>query len=298
MAISGFVVKWDEINQAIVSLNSYLKKNPGWTITVFYDDTLTRLKLEGIFSQLLFVELDDANEVAALSYALNNTTEPSMALFEPSTICNRPIVELSAVDLRDRAVLIRPDRPFELTNFGLDYMSYDPNYLDRYMRSQSYFSLGVVVFNLTLLRTTMDIVNLYPNYYDPACPDYTMPKHYINRLFAGEKKGLMPGHIDVKPEPTLYQVFSPSQCMRHQVRMKLATIANYADHYVPWLPTPQCNKIFIQIPYRDYCNWTLLMEPHLDATFVANVRDNAKRALDRFGDLDKAFDAVYNVATI
>lgn len=298
MAISGFVVKWDEINQAIVSLSTYQRKNPHWNITVFYDDILTKMKLESIFSDLTFVELDDADPVCALSYALNDTTETALALFDTTTVCNRPMADLSTVDLRDRAILIRPDRPFELTNFGWDYKSYDPRYLDRYTRSRSYFSLGVVVFHLTVLRQSMDVVNLYPNYLRTDCLDRKMPAHYLNRVFDTQKKGLLPGHIDVKPEVSLYQVFSPGQCLRHQVRMKRATIANFSDVYVPWMPLGKLNKLFLQVPYRDYCNYALLMSAHLETWFIENVRYNAKLALDRFGNLDKAFDEVYDVATV
>lgn len=171
MDIVGFAVPWDRLNQAIVSLYSYRKENPTWVLTVFYDDALTRKKLESVYDKLRYVEVDDADAVAVVNYALNDPEVQSLLLLDPSTVCNGPIVDIAQAKLGDQALVIRPDRPFELSRFNDGYPRLDPDHLDRYMRSRSYFSLGVVVFNLPVLRDSVDCADFYSNYLRVDCLD-------------------------------------------------------------------------------------------------------------------------------
>lgn len=58
------------------------------------------------------------------------------------------------------------------------------------------------------------------------------------------------------------------------------------------------DRLFIQMPYRLYCNVATPVADHLDPEFYAQVKHNAKRQLDRFGDFDKAFETMYDVASL
>lgn len=298
MAISGFVVPWEKIDQAIVALHSYRKKNPQWVLTIYHDDILTRRKLESVFDHLRYVMVDDANAVAALDHALNATDEKTLALFDVTTLCNRPILDIAHVELGEQAVVFRPDRPFELSKFNDEYARLDPRHLDRYMRSQSYFSLGTVVFNLTALREVIDAPALYANYQSPACLDRGMPKHYLNRVLAKVNRGLLPGSINVKSEAVLYRIFSAVQCMRHQVRLRQAAITNFSSPKAPWTETGKIDQLFAQIPYRMYLNAAVPVREHLSSEFYAKVNNNARRQIDRFGNYDKVFESIYDVAVL
>jgi len=298
MVISGFVVPWESINQAIVSISTYRRKNPSWTLTVFYDDVLTRQRLENAFTDLEYIQLNDANSVSALDHALNQTDQSVMVLFNVTTLCNRPLLDIANVDLKDQAVVMRPDRPFELTTWGKAYPKYDPRYLDRYMRSRSYFSMGTVVFNLTVLRDVLNCETLLSHYMSGDCLDRGMPKHYLNRVMGDLKKGLLLGRMLVKPEEVMCEIFSSSQCMRHQVRMLHATITDFSSKKAPWLPIDKIDRLFIQIPYRMYYNRAMMVSEHLDDAFVTQIRANVKRQLDRYGDLDKIFEKAYDVAVL
>lgn len=298
MAISGFTVPWDMINQAIVSIHSYRKKNPKWQLTVFYDDVLVKRKLESVFSGLDYVELTETDPVAALDYVLNKTDDKVFLLLDPRTVCNRPIVDISRAELGDQLAVIRPDRPFELTQFNDGYARLDVRHIDRYMRSKSYFSLGVVVFNTELLREQLTTTQLFADYQRPGCLDRGMPKHYLNRLLAKVKKGLLPGGLNVKTEASLYKVFSAAQCLRHQVRIRHAGIANFSTPKAPWEDAGKIDRLFLQVPYRMYLNVSVPVKDHLDPEFFEWVKTNAKRQIDRFGNFDKAFEEIYDIAEL
>jgi len=82
--------------------------------------------------------------------------------------------------------------------------------------------------------------------------------------------------------------------MRHYVRMKHASIINYAGPVYPWSEDLKIGKLFMQIPFREYYNQVHELCDHLDDWFIENTRVNAKRWIDRYGKVAEAFDGAYD----
>jgi len=198
MSIMGFTVRKDKLNQCLVSLNSFLRKNPDWFYTIYYDDSDVQSKVRKLFGNrdnFDFIKLDEACPVNALHHALKHSkSHDRLCMFSPNDICNRAIVGLDEADVDEYDLVIRPDRVFELTDLNEQYGNADPDFMERYERSRTYFTCGVVVYNLHRIREGFDVNALMEGWKDEENPDEGFYKHYLNRFFDGADKGTMTGN--------------------------------------------------------------------------------------------------------
>lgn len=194
MALAAFVVPWRKVNQAIVAVHSFKRKNPNWTYRIYSDDVLALQRLKNAFAtDLEYVQIARACPVTMLDELINHSTEDRVCLISANSVCNRPMADVGKADLTGQDVVVRPDRPFELTDINGIYVDFDPYHSDRLARSLSYFTLGMAVFNLARLRENPEWADLEAEYLDVNNPDRGNPKHFINRKAAPLKKGLLPG---------------------------------------------------------------------------------------------------------
>lgn len=273
MAFAAFVVPWEKVDQAIVAIHSFKLKNPTWRCRVYSDDVLALRRLEAAFADTLeYVQIHRADPVAVLSTLLEHSTEDRVCLVSSHSVCNRPIAEVSHADLSGQDVVVRPDRPFELSSMNDLYVRFDPHHPDRLVRSKSYFTLGLAVFNLARLRSNPDWADLDARYLAQDNPDRGHYKHFINRLAAPLKKGLLPGNFVIKPEVSVVDRLTYSMCLRHHVRLREAAVANFAGPIYPWTPNLTTDRVFLQIPFRRYLNRAFEVKSHLSDPFYQAVK--------------------------
>jgi hypothetical protein len=131
-----------------------------------------------------------------------------------------------------------------------------------------------------------------------GCPDKGFYKHYLNRFFDGCAKGLMPGHIGVKPDAQMATAMVYAMAMRHHVRIVHASVANFSGPLYPWHTAVKRDKAFMQVPYRQYLNAAYAVRAHLDAEFYDTIQENAKVWIAYYGELAEAFGKAYRIEII
>ena len=302
MAIMGFIVRPDKIDPAIVSINSFLKYNPTWTVTVYYDSDEVLSRLMQAFPNNPTVEYTNVPAccpVETLYWIFTNeTTHGRLCLFSPNDLCQRPLTDLDTADLSTYDLVVRPDRAFDLTDIGDDYPLFDPDHNSRIERSSSYFTCGVTVYNLERIRNGFSMSNFIDGWRDDACPDKGFYKHYLNRFFDGAAKGIMPGHIGVKPDPYMTRAMTYSMAMRHHVRLMTASVANYSGPIYPWSTEVVRDKRFLQVPFREYLNAAYPVREHLSEAFYETVKENARVWLVYYGNMADAFNRAYDIEIV
>lgn len=292
-----FAARRGRENQLIVTLGSVLRENPEWELLIYYDDPAVVERLRGfVAGRASFRRVKVSNVLYALEDLLKRGDRGRGLFISDNILFNKSHRGLAESPIDGYDIVIRPDRPLELIPAYNEIYGRRDHYHSAKLRySRSYFTCGLVGFNLDRIRQNLPWQNLVSDF-EANAERYGGYKDYLNEFFAPAVKGLIPGLVAAKPEVFIEKFIAYGMCIRHNVRLQKAASINFIGPIQPWSEDDgPIGRIHLQIPFRHYLNVALRYANHLDPEFLDAVMRNARRWSTRFGTLDKAFAAAYPV---
>jgi len=296
-----FCVTIDNLNESIVSIDSFVKSNNAEIIISYINklDTSVEEYLKTVNNKITYLKfMQDVGEDKLVIKSLETLIDSNyihLTYFRSTTIINRDIERLITLDMGEALIASCQEYTFAREDRAKpNYKREDPKFNIRFEKyGMDYINADVIVINLKAIRRhPKDFNNLSDRMHDFKYSIEPCLSEFITYLFKDCPKKVLNRDANDFGDKYLFNIRPYNKMIRSNFKFYSAAVQNFSECR-PWTPSLKLSRRTLQYSVGSYEKHLKGLEEYLSVEFVNNIKTNSIKWGKRLGNLPETFNKYY-----